>query len=109
MAKQIKEIGKATEAEIAVWKEKHTDVYQYKQTDENGNVHYTYVRKPKLADISLASRFADTDPIKSNLSMFNSCRLGGSEAVLDNDELKQGVIRKVTRLFKSVEAEEVKL
>lgn len=107
MAKQ--EIGKADEAQINKWKAQHKDVYQYAQTDENGNTHYTYVRKPTLSDISFAAKFADTDPIKAALSMFTNCRLGGSEEVPANDEMKQGIISKLSRLFKAVEAAEKKL
>lgn len=103
------EKGKATDAEIEVWKGKHKNVFEFVQTDEDGNVHYTYCRKPKLPDIQLASQYADKDPIKGGITMFNSCRLGGSEEVVNDDEMKLGVIAKLGKLFKKVEASEKKL
>lgn len=103
------EIGKATEAQIEVWKNKYKDIYEYVQEDNDGNQHYTYCRKPNLTDISFAARFAEADPIKSSLSMFTNCRLGGSEFVVENDEFKQGIIKRISKLFKAVEAEEKKL
>lgn len=107
MAKQ--EFGKADIAQINKWKELHKDIYEYTQKDENGNIHYTYVRKPTLDDISYASKFIESNPIKGSLSMFTNCRLGGSEEVVNNDEMKQGIIKKISRLFQTVEATEKKL
>ncbi len=104
----MKEIGKATKAEITAFKAKYGEVHEIKSV-KNGKTHYTYVRKPDLNIISAAAKYADSDPVQSGTIMLNSTRIGGSEAVLDDAEMKLGVIQYIGQIFKVVEAEGKKL
>lgn len=98
-------IGQATEEQIKQWKAKYEKVVTFLQTDKEGNKHITYVRTPKLPEMQNASRFVEEDPIKSGLMLLNDCRLGGSEKVMQTDEMKFGISKKMPGLFKAVEAE----
>lgn len=104
----MKEVGKATKEEITAFKAKYGEVHEVKSV-KDGEVHYTYVRKPDLAILSAAAKYADSDPIQSGTIMLNSTRIGGSDAVLDDAEMKIGVIQYVGTIFKVVEAEGKKL
>lgn len=98
-------IGQATEEQIKQWKAKHGKVITFIQTDDKGQKHITYARTPRLPEMQNASRFIADDPIKSGLMLLNDCRLGGSEEVIQTDEMKFGVSKKMPSLFQTVEAE----
>ena len=104
-----KTIGKATAAQIKEWKSKHKDVRVLTQTDENGDVHYTYIKKPKIEDSEYARSVGDDDGIKIGLAIVNAVRLGGSEVVMEDDQLKQGIMKSVLTLIKPIQAEIAKL
>jgi len=104
-----KPIGKATAAQIKEWKAKHPDVRLLLQTDEDDNEHYTYIRKPKIEDSSFAATVGDGDGVKIGLAIVNAVRLGGSDAVMEDDQLKQGIMRSVLSLIKPIQAEITKL
>ena len=99
-----KELGKATAAQIKKWKAEHNDVRELVQTDENGDVHYTYIRKPTINDSSYANTVGDGDGLKIGVALVNSVRLGGSDAVMEDDQLKQGIMRSVLQLVRPIEA-----
>ena len=44
--------------------------------------------KPVLNVIAAASKFAEVDSVKSGIVMFENWRLGGDEAIKDDDEAK---------------------
>lgn len=104
----MKNIGKATAAQISEFKAKHDEVHEIKSKKGN-ETHYTYVKKPDLEIISAAAKYADSDPVYSGTLMFNSTRIGGSEAVIEDAEMKLGVIQYIGNIFKVVEAEGKKL
>lgn len=104
----MKEIGKATKEEITAFKAKHGEVHEVKSVKDN-ETHYTYVKKPDLTVISAAAKYADSDPVQSGTIMFNTTRIGGSEAVVEDAEMKLGVIQYIGQIFKVVEAEGKKL
>jgi len=100
---------KVSEAQIKRWKAKYGEVYAISVKDENGEDLTGYFRKPDLNVIAAASKFAEADPVKSGIVMFENCWLGGDEAIKDDDEAKLGVIKSLGQLFKIKEAEVKKL
>jgi hypothetical protein len=100
-------IGKATSDQIAVWKNKHGNVFAFEQADkkDENKVHLTYVKKPSLPQVQNAFRFLNEDPIKSGLMLLSDCRLGGSEVTVNDDEYKLGIANKMIGLFKPVVAD----
>ncbi len=102
------DIGKLTSDKINALKAKHGEIHEVKSV-KDGNTHFTYVKKPNLDIISAAAKYAEDDPVKSGLIMFESTRVGGSEEVIADDELKTGVMKYVGTLFKTVEAKGKKL
>lgn len=104
----MKEIGKATAEEIIAFKAKYGEVHEIKSVRDD-ETHYTYVRKPDLTIISASAKHAESDPIYSGTLMFNSTRIGGSETVVEDAEMKLGVIAYIGQIFKVVEAEGKKL
>lgn len=104
----MKEIGKATAAEIKSFKAKYGEVHEVVSVKE-GEKHFTYVKKPDLNIISASAKYAESDPVQSGTIMFNSTRIGGSDVVIEDAELKLGVIQYIGKIFKVVEAEGKKL
>ncbi|MDB0599793.1 hypothetical protein PL373_01225 [Tenacibaculum maritimum] len=100
--------GTVSKAQIQQWKslpENSQGIHQCFTKDKQGNSHVTYVRKPTLHEIGAAAQFAETNPVKSGKIMFDLCRLGGSEIVPKNDEMKAGVMQYLGKLFKVAQAE----
>lgn len=104
----MENIGKLTASEITALKAKYGEIHEVKSVREN-QTHYTYVKKPDLDIISAAAKHAESDPVYSGTLMFNSTRIGGSEAVADDAEMKLGVIQYIGQIFKIVEAQGKKL
>jgi len=102
-------IGKLDKKEIDRLKSKHGSVYCIKVDDDEGNVHHCYVRKPDLNVISAAAKYAESDPIKSGLIMYNSVKLETTEGIEADDEMKMAVIAKIGGIFKIRAAELEKL
>lgn len=98
-----KEIGKATAEQIKQWKAQYNEVYVFTSVDDNGDIHYTYVKKPNLNIISAAAKYAVDDPIKSGEVMFNSIRLGGSEKVSEDTPMMLGIFEKIGELTKKAQ------
>lgn len=100
-AKEPKVFGLAQDEQIAKWKTKYPmGISQLEGTDENGDVHVVYVRKPNLDDIGASAKYVEDDPVRAGEIMFNQCFIGGSDAVKDDPEMKMGVIQKIGTLFK---------
>ena len=104
-----KEIGKASKAQIEEWKAAHPSVHCTTQTDDEGNVHFTYFRKPSLEDKSYAGTVGKDDGLKVGAALFAQVRLGGSDAVNEDDQLKHGAMQEVLKLGKPIIGETKKL
>jgi hypothetical protein len=103
MEKPVKEIGKATAEQIKQWKAKYGSVYQFISIDEDGNMHYTYVKKPDLDVIAASAKVAQDDPIQSGEIMVNSIRLGGSDTVPGDLNMMLGLFEKIGELTKAAQ------
>ncbi len=103
-------MNKELEAQIKRWKAKYGEVNQITvPIDDEGNTVTAYFRKPDLNIIAAASKFAETDPIKSGLILFENCWLGGDETIKQDDEAKLSAIKSLGKLFKVRDAEIKKL
>lgn len=105
---KLPQVGIATPADIAAWKEAHGEAYGYK-TLYDGKEHWTYCRVPKLTDIDYANSVGTESTTKFTQALYDSVYLGGSEFAKTDDRIKQGVFKKILKLCKAIEAEEVKL
>jgi hypothetical protein len=92
--------GEATTEQIAVWKQKHSKIWQI---EVDG--HVCYLRKPTRQEISLATILGTKNPIAYKESIINSCWLGGSDAIKTDDDLFMSVSSELPALveFKLVE------
>jgi hypothetical protein len=100
---EVKNIGGVTPAQINAWKAKHKEVYAI-AVDDEGKELVGIFKKPDMATISAASRFASSDPVKSGEILFESCWLGGDIELKELDELKVSCFGKLAELFKVKEA-----
>jgi len=108
MAKQT--IGAASEDQIQAWKKKYPKgIFALEVEDDQGDTHITYVRKPDRKALSAAAIYAESDPIRSGETLFNTLRLGGSPKVIEDDELCLSVTAQIGNLFKLKQVEVKKL
>ncbi len=102
---------KVTEAQIKRWKAKYGEVYEIEvEMDEEGkDIAVGYFRKPDLNVIAAVARFAESDPVKSGIVLFENTWLGGDERIKEDDEAKLGVIQQLQGVFKAKTARLKKL
>lgn len=100
--------GGVTAAQINAWKKQHKEVYKV-SVDDDGKLVVGYFKKPDLAVISAASRFAKSDPVKSGQIIFESCWLSGDVELKEVEELQASCFGKLAELFKLREASLEKL
>ena len=96
MTEKINEL----DTQIARWKKLHGEVYAISVNDDEGIERTAYFKKPDLKAISAASKFAQEDPIKSGLVMFDACLLGGDDEFNKNDEFKLAAIVGIGKISK---------
>lgn len=100
---------KLNELQINTLKEKHKDIFEISVTDDEGKTHSAVFRKPDLKVISAASKYAETDPIKSSMIVFDNCWLEGDIEIKESEELKLSVVQELGKLFKVYQATVKKL
>lgn len=106
-AEEKQPIGYADQAQIDAWKAQYNlkHVPEITTVDEDENEHVTYARKPDLDQLQMLADYAKkSQEFKGLQVMFNTLRLGGSEEVLKNDEMKLAAMGAVGKLFKKQEA-----
>jgi hypothetical protein len=94
-------ITNPTAADIAGWKEEHTDIF--KITSEDGT-KACFLRKPGRKELSFASKAGETDALKFNESILVNCWLGGDLEFQTDDELFLSVGKKLAVIVKAQEA-----
>jgi len=72
--------GKATDEQIAMWKNLHRDVWEVIATDK-----VCYLKRPDRKTLQAVSAIAETDGDRSNQVLIESCWLGGDEEIKTND------------------------
>jgi len=102
--------GGVTQAQIAAWKKEHGDVYRISVPGaDNDGVATGYFKKPNLAIIGAASKYATSDPMKFGEIVFNGCWLGGDPEMQHDEETKASCMGKLSEMFKIREAQLEKL
>lgn len=108
MPKKENKIGIVSEGQIDVWKKKYGEVFELEVKG-----HYGYVKKPGRKDLSYATVSAGVgnsiDAIKFAELILQTCWLGGSDAIKDDDELFLSVVPTLEELTKRAEASIKKL
>ncbi len=80
---------RATEEQIAAWKQEFEDVYELDADEE----YYFYFKRPNRKVISLATTQGRQDPVKFAEVLINNCLIGGNKDVLaSNDSVFNGVM-----------------
>lgn len=73
--------------------------------DEDEVTHATYFLKPDLEQLQLLADYAKKGEEMQGLKvLFNTCRVGGSDAVLTDDEMKASAYKALSQLFQRREA-----
>ena len=92
---------KATAAQIKQWKARHKEIFEIEvPLDDKGNKATAYFKKPDLTLIGAASKFSDSDPIKTGNILFEGCWVGGDETIKENDEARLSAMQTLGQLFK---------
>lgn len=100
-------IGYLSDAEIDGIKRqrKVKRVHEVITIDEDEETHATYFLKPDLEQLQLLADYAKKGEEMSGLKvLFNTCRVGGSDAVLTDDEMKASAYKALAQLFQRREA-----
>ena len=100
-------VGYADDSQIEAWKAQHKlkSIPEITTVDEEGVEHVSYVKKSTLELLQmLATKSKQNQEIKGLEIMFNTLRLGGSEEVLNDDEMKMAAMAATGKLFKRQEA-----
>jgi hypothetical protein len=85
---EAKLIGQATEAQITEWKEKYKGKIYGLQVDG----HIAYFQNPSRVQMNIAMSKASTDTALDMYEMLAKLtKIGGSEAVLTDDEMFYGI------------------
>ena len=96
--------SKATKEQIAIWKNKHGDVYEIQVEGKFG-----YLKKPDRKILSYATSVGQNDPMKFNEMVLANCWLGGDEELKTKDEYFFAVVEKMNVLIEVKQAEIKKL
>lgn len=92
-----------TQTQLNQWKAKHGEVHLIDVDTDNGTV-YGYFKKPSLDVMSATAKFADSDPVKSILILYEGCKLKVDAVIDEDDQAKIAAAGLVGRLFKQYSA-----
>jgi hypothetical protein len=80
-------------------------IHEVITVDDDNETHATYFLKPSLDQLQMLADYAKKSEEMDGLKiLFNTCRVGGSEAVLTDDEMKASAYKALAQLFKRREA-----
>ena len=96
----VKLFGCATEAEIAVWKQKYGRVFELKS-----NNHFGYIKKPGRMELSYAGKVGAENPLLFSEAILTSCWLGGDEKIKSDDDMFLGIAGQLAKVISVAEAE----
>lgn len=103
MHKEAMLIGQATQEQIAAWKKENAKgIYAV----EVGG-HIGYFRNPTRQDVNIAASQLDADnPIDYFEIIMKDTKIGGSDQLIENDQLYLGALNQIR---KKIEGEKAKL
>lgn len=74
-------------------------------TDDEEVEHATYFKKPTLEHLQVLADYAKKNQEMKGLEiLFNTCRVCGSEEVINDDEMKSSAYKELAQIFKRREA-----
>ena len=97
-------IGQLSDEEIAKLKKKHGEIWAVTSEGKIG-----YLRTPKRAELGLAMSYATTNPLKMTEMVLQSCWLGGSDDLRDNDRYFFGLNTQIQQIVEVADVEVKKL
>lgn len=100
-------IGYLSDAELTALKAKKGTKYIHEviTIDDDEKTHATYFTKPTLDHLQVLADYAKKDQEMTGLAtLFNTCRVAGSDEVLIDDEMKASAYKALAQLFKRREA-----
>lgn len=92
-------IGKVTDEQIQIWKNKHGKIYAI---EVDGSV--CYLKRPDRKTLSAAAAIGQSDPIKFAEIMLENCWLGGDSEIKTDDVKFLGVSSKLDSLVQVASA-----
>lgn len=104
-----------TEMQVKAWKKEHGDEnivalsYKLEKAGEESETITAVYRVPRIEDIILAEKAGGEDPIKQNLVLETTVRLGADERVAQMDDVRMSMARKLAAMFKVKDVEVKKL
>ncbi len=98
-----------SKAEIETLKKKHGELSQITVKDKLGNEFHAIVRKPKFADMQIASASEAKKKMTYNLSIWNNCKIAADPAIDADDYLLVGALGQINELVDYAEGSIKKL
>lgn len=100
-------IGYLNDGELTALKAQKATKYIHEviTVDDDEQTHATYFTKPTLDHLQVLADYAKKGEEMAGLEiLFNTCRVGGSTDVLNDDEMKASAYKALAQLFKRREA-----
>lgn len=100
-------IGHLSDNELSAIKSQKNVKYIHEvvTVDEDDKEHVTYFTKPTMDSLQMLASYAKKDNEMEGLKvLFNTCRVGGSDEVLVDDEMKISAYKALAGIFKRREA-----
>lgn len=100
-------IGYLNDSQIAAVKAqtKKKYIHEVQTIDDDEQAHVTYFTKPELDQLQMLASYAKKEQEMEGLAiLFNTCRVGGSDEVLTDDEMKVSAYKALSQIFKRREA-----
>lgn len=80
-------------------------IHEVETIDDDEQTHVTYFTKPELDQLQMLASYAKKEQEMEGLAiLFNTCRVGGSDEVLTDDEMKVSAYKALAQIFKRREA-----
>lgn len=98
-----------SKAEIATLKTKHGELTQITVKNKAGDEFHAILRKPKFADLQIASASEAKKKMTYNLSIWNNCKIVADPAIEADDFLLIGALGEINGMVEFAESSAKKL
>lgn len=93
--------GGVSEEQIKAWKSEHRKVHMI-EVEDGDDLFVGYFRRPSMETMSAVNLLAKKDEIKSTITLFENCWLGGDPVMKTDMLVRMGAIRQLGEMFGSV-------
>lgn len=93
--------GGVNEEQIASWKKEHRKIYAIEINDAE-ELYVGYFRRPGMETMSAVNKLAKTDEMKSAMTLFDNCWLGGDSVIKTDTLVKMAAIKQLGVMFNQV-------